>query len=335
MSFGFYDETSGLQYAGTNLRGLLAKWKNIGNIRYLAMLFELQKFNKRALLDLNSGEIGDEPLDQYLKKVGCSAYLRDNYVVPMGAAIWSSPDQGILEFPAKTFIQFFYHHGLLTLHDRPQWQTVKGGSYTYVNRFLEIFSGEVLTGSPVKRIQRQSDSVNVEFSSGKQLDFDRVVLACHADQVLHLLDAPSDQEQSLFGCWEYQLNRVVLHTDKSVLPPSRAAWASWNYTREELSDGTSPVSVSYHMNRLQGFNSDKEYCVTLNRRQAIRDEAVVRRIDYYHPVFTTEAVSTTSEIRQLSGLERVHYCGSYFGYGFHEDAALSALQVAKELGIDW
>jgi predicted NAD/FAD-binding protein len=345
MSFGFYDETTGLQYAGTGFSGLFAQRKNFLNLRFIRMLQELRRFNASALSDLRSGKIGDENFFDYLKRHGYSEYLRDNYLVPMGAAIWSSPDQGILDFPTRTFLEFFSNHGLLTLLDRPQWQTVVGGSHAYVHRFRKIFPGRVRIKQKVERVKRVEmptggeatprNGVLVQTVDGGEERFDRVVLAVHADQVLSLLDSPSSEERELFAVWRYQLNRTVLHTDKRVLPPLKSAWASWNYTREASADGTTPVSVSYHMNRLQGFDTEKQYCVTLNRRGELDEKSIVREIEYYHPVLSVEAVSSAPRIRQISGKDRIHYAGSYFGFGFHEDGACSAAAVAEEFGVTW
>ncbi len=333
MSFGFHCERTGLQYSGRGFSGLFAEKKNLFSPSFLKMLFELKSFNAMAAKELHEDLIPEETFADYLERKQISAFLRENYLYPMGAAIWSSPDQGIADFPAKTFLRFFWNHGLLTLSDRPKWQTVVGGSFAYVKRFLEIFPGDVFRENPVKTVLRKEGKAELVFGDGETKTFDRVVIATHADEALKLLGDPRNEEKELLSPWSYQLNRTVLHTDRSVLPPKKGAWASWNYVRERAASGVDPVSVTYHMNRLQGFSSRKEYCVTLNRRSPIKESEIIREIDYMHPVFSFEAVKTQEKLRQLNGMSETYFAGSYFGFGFHEDAAKSAVAVAESLGV--
>ncbi len=330
MSFGFHCRKSGLQYAGTDFNGIFAQRGNLMRPSFLRMLADIARFGLRGREDLASGGASGRTLGEYLRRGGYSEACVRDYVVPMGAAIWSATAGDVMDFPAETFLRFFDNHGLLDLTDRPQWQTVAGGSHAYVKAFLKGFTGTVRAGEPVRAVRRLPDGVEVRLDSGA-LRFDRVVIAAHADQALALLADPSDEEKRLLGAWAYRNNRTVLHTDASALPPNRRAWASWNYARE-LSEGL--VSATYHMNRLQGLTASREYCVTLNRREEPPEAHVVRAFDYEHPMYTTASVASQKELPGLNGKRFTYYCGSYFGFGFHEDAVRSGVAVANAFGLD-
>jgi predicted NAD/FAD-binding protein len=256
----------------------------------------------------------------------------------MGAAIWSSADQKLLDTPAETFLGFFKNHGLLSLFNRPRWQTVVGGSHAYIKAFLQQFKGDIRLGSPVIGIKRNPDGCLISVGGMTALTekFDIVVIAVHADLVLKILGEDenypvSKEEKELFTPWAYHDNYTVLHTDVTYLPPNKNTWASWNYRREVGKDGAAPLSCTYHMNRLQGINSSTEYCVTLNPSRAIQKEKIIAEFNYAHPCYTLESVATQSKIRNLNGKNNTFYCGSYLGYGFHEDAVRSARYVADQL----
>ena len=325
MSFGFYCEASGIQYAGTGLRGLFADPKRLFDPGYYAFLSGIWRFGKQGLLDCDA--LGPEvTLGEYLDRCGYSQRLIQDYIIPMGAAIWSTPSMGMQAFPAETFLSFFRNHGLLNLRERPQWQTVQGGSFQYVKAFLQQFSGQVQRNAPVVGVRREEDKVLIRKKDGTIEDVDQVIFAVHADHVLGLLDNPSTEEEHLFSVWRYQANRAILHTDTRVLPPRKAAHASWNYRREAGTERR--LSLTYDMNRLQGFTCANTYCVTLNSKKDIADEHVIKVIDYAHPLFNREALESRERLQQLNGQQRTWYCGSYFRYGFHEDAVYSASQLA-------
>ena len=339
MSFSYYSEGDNIQYAGTTLNGLFAKRSNLLPSRFWWFLVELAGFCRNARADIGSEKSANRlaglTLGEYIRERNISAYLRDHYLLPMGAAIWSASLDEILSFPARSFLQFFENHGLLRLKDRPQWQTVIGGSSSYVERFRESFEGAVWLNRGVSAVQRNEDGVEIVDLDGYSEKFDHVVMACHADQALALLEEPSAQEKKLLGAWSYQRNHTVLHTDTKLLPPLRRAWASWNYLRLRHCSPETPVAVTYHMNTLQGLKTAKEYCVSLNGGGLICDSHVLYQTTYQHPVFSQEAVATQQKLSTLNGMQRTHFCGSYFGYGFHEDAVRSAVAVAESMGISF
>jgi predicted NAD/FAD-binding protein len=252
----------------------------------------------------------------------------------MAAAIWSTPSLRAADFPAEAFLRFFKNHGLLSFRNRPQWMTVGGGSYSYVKAFQKTFNGELRLNADVEKILRQADGVRLQFADGHSETFDRVVIATHADQALRLIGDPSNAEQRLLSPWEYQLNHTVLHTDESLLPAQRSAWSSWNFTRASSVSDASPVYVSYYMNLLQGFSADRHYCVTLNRQQGFRPGTVIAEFAYHHPQYSFASLATQTELPTLNGVNNSWFCGSYFGYGFHEDAVRSAVAVGNDFGVD-
>jgi len=333
MSFGYHNQKNNFQYAGTSLRGLFAQPGNLFSVSYLLMLKEILSFNKIALRALKEGELEGLSLGEFLQGKKPSARLLEDYLLPMGAAIWSSPDIDLLSFPAETFFTFFRNHGLLEFRKRPQWQTVIGGSFQYVKSFQKKFSGNIHTDSEVISISRDSEGVKVE-TQNQVSNFDYCILATHADEALKVLSDPTPEEQQALSPWTYQTNITVLHTDKRFLPPLKSAWAAWNYRREAGADGVDPVSVTYYMNRLQGFDVSEEYCVTLNPGSSIDQSKIIAQFNYTHPVFTFEALQGRKLLESLSGQKKTFFCGSYFGFGFHEDAVKSALRLIEMLGED-
>jgi len=238
----------------------------------------------------------------------------------------------VTDFPAGPFLYFFRNHGLLSLRDRPQWRTVVGGSYSYVKAFANTFKGQLKLSSPVRSIRRDDHQVTLTLDDGNEFSCDQVVIAAHADQALRLLEDPGEREQRLLSPWQYQKNHTILHTDVSVLPERKRAWASWNFTREPGGDAEHPVYVTYYMNRLQGLHVSKHYCVTLNRRQPLAAGEVIATMDYHHPLYTHESMATQKDLQSLNGQNRTYFCGSYFGYGFHEDAVRAGNEVGKAFG---
>lgn len=333
MSFGYHDEESGLHYAGTSLNGLFAQRRNFANPSFIGMLLEIRRFCAQAVSDLNNPRIESETLAQYLRRHRFNRYFINNYLIPMGAAIWSTRSGKMMQFPAATLIRFFHNHGLLSIKDRPRWQTVVGGSHSYLTAFRRQFPGKIRLGASISTILREPQRVTIGFSDGAAEHFDHVVIGVHGNQVLGLLGDPSAEEQRLFGAWGYERNSVVLHTDVNVLPPSRRAWASWNYVREKGSGKDSRLSMTYYMNMLQGLKTPRHYCVTLNRNAPIREDRIIRELVYAHPLYTRESRGTQEPLRALSGRNRTSWCGAYFGYGFHEDGVKSGEAVAREFGL--
>ena len=334
MTFGFHCERTGFQYAGTGLPGLFAQPGNLVRPSFHRLLADIVRFGRRAKRDLAAGTTAGLTLGDYVAGLGLSARFRRDYLEPMGAAIWSAPPGAIAGFPAESFLRFFENHGLLTLTDLPQWQAVAGGSHTYVKRMLAGFRGRVRLRAPVRQVRRADDAVEVTAEGAGAERFDQVVIATHADQALRLLADPSPDEQRLLGPWQYSRNHTLLHTDVRVLPPSRAAWASWNYTREAVPGADDVVSVTYDMNRLQRLRTRERYCVTLNRRGPVDPARVIAEMTYTHPLYGFASLATQAELPALNGRRRTWFCGGYFGYGFHEDAARSGLHVARGFGLD-
>jgi predicted NAD/FAD-binding protein len=329
MTFSFHCERTGFHYAGTGWNGVFSDRWNLLRPRFHKTLLDILRFSRRAKRDLETID-DEETLGSYLDRIGLGPGLREYYLLPMSAAIWSAPQQEILRFPAKAFVRFFHNHGLLDL-DQPIWRTVRGGSHTYVKALLEAFRGTVMLRATVTSVQRTETGVVVAAGDRRE-EFDRVVIATHADEALGMLADPSPEERRLLGAWQYSHNRVLLHTDTSVLPPRRRAWASWNYTREAGDDRTRPASVTYYMNRLQRLQTEQHYCVTLNRRGKIDESAILREMEYTHPIFSLESMRTQRELASLNGARNTYFAGSYFYYGFHEDAVRSAVDVARDLG---
>lgn len=334
MSFGFQCLQTGLVYAGNNFNGLFAQRWNLVKPGFYSFLLEISRFSRTAARDLEAGTVPAVTLGEYLQQGQFSAYMIDNYLLPMAAAIWSTPTLRAADFPAEAFLRFFKNHGLLSLRNRPQWKTVVGGSFAYVKAFQRDFSGKIQLSAGVKKIFRESTGVRLQFADGHSETFDRIIVATHADQALRLIGDPSAEEQRLLSPWEYQLNHTVLHTDASILPQQRSAWSAWNFTRGTTEDADNqPVFVSYYMNLLQGLQAERKYCVTLNRRERFRSETVIAEFDYDHPQYSFASLATQSELPSLNGKNNSWFCGSYFGYGFHEDAVRSAVAVAEDLGV--
>jgi predicted NAD/FAD-binding protein len=324
MSFGYYSDE--FCYAGTDWNGLFADRSNLLSPSFYAFFWELFRFCRNGLKDLEG--ISEISLGEYLKLRRVSEKLIRDYVLPMGSAIWSVSETGMLEYPARAFLEFFKNHGLLSLKDRPRWQTVIGGSRKYLNSFETLFRGEIRKSSPVLAVVRTGQQVKLVTEAGEE-SFDYVVIAVHGDQVLRLLETPTPREERVFASWRYSRNTVTLHTDTSRLPPNRRAWASWNYYREKQLSGTELPAISYHMNRLQGIKSRTDYIVTLN--YDIPKEKVLKQVVFDHPIFTGESMATHRLLPELQGEGGVFFCGAYFGYGFHEDGCRAGMEVAGRI----
>lgn len=331
MSFSVRCDRSGLEYNGTSLNTLFAQRLNLFRPSFLGMIREILRFNRDApsLLDDASA---DPSLGDYLASEGYSDAFIENYLVPMSAAVWSTPPGRMADFPARTLIRFFKNHGFLNVDERPTWRVITGGSKSYIAPLAAPFADRVRLSSPVTRVERRQDGVLVTARGSSAAErFDHVVLATHSDQALRLLADPSDAEREILGAIPYQENRAVLHMDPSVMPRTPRAWASWNYHRgEQESDA---LTVTYWMNLLQGLSTRENFFVTLNPSMPIEPGRVLRTIHYEHPLFTREAVAAQGRRREISGVRRTSYCGAYWFYGFHEDGVRSALAVASELSV--
>ena len=321
MSFSVRDEASGLEYNGTSLNTLFAQRRNLLRPSFLRMIREILRFNREAsgLLTSTDGEL---PLGSYLEECGYSRAFIDHYIVPMGAAIWSTDPLRMRAFPAHFFVRFLHNHGMLSIDDRPVWRVVCGGSARYVERLTESFRDRIRLSSPVERIRRVPGGVIVKSRATLPERFDAVFLACHADEALALLSDASPREREILGSLPYQENEAVLHTDRRLLPRSRRAWAAWNY--HVLPGRNERVALTYNMNILQGLSTSDTVLVTLNRTTEIRPERVIARMRYSHPLFTPASLAAQRRHRELNGAGSTYFCGAYWRFGFHEDGVVSA-----------
>ena len=330
MSFSVRCERTGLEYQGSSLDGLFAQRMNLFNPRFYQMLGDVLRFNRTSIEFLNQDD-DQTTLGDYLTAEKYGRRFIECYLVPMTAAIWSARPDRVLDMPARFLIAFFQNHGLLRLRDRPQWKTVVGGARSYVAALTASFQNRIRLSTPIQSVVRGEDHVIVKPVAGEAEVFDEVVFACHADQTLAILEDPTEEEQRILGHFEYQLNRAIVHTDESLLPKRRRAWASWNYHIPAKMD--SSVTVTYDLNRLQGLEAPGPICVTLNDDGCIDEETVLESMDYHHPVFGPGTLAAQNAHSQISGRRRTHFCGAYWGYGFHEDGVRSALKVAKSFNI--
>ena len=338
MSFSVSLDQGRMEYAGSDLRGLLAQPSNLLRWRFWDMLKDIVRFyNESPLLLQNLDD--QTTLGQLLERHNYGSSFRDQHLLPMGAAIWSTPAQQMLEYPAKTFLRFCANHGLLQLKNRPQWMTVDGGSREYVQRILAQLGDAAIANRAVRSIQRHKDQVLLTDWQGEYWQFDHVVLACHADQSLALLDDADNEERRLLGAFKFERNRAILHSDTRLMPQRKRAWSSWNYlcrsqgqAVDSDSQTTGQVSVSYWMNRLQQLDTEQPMLVTLNPLEEPDPKLVHAAFLYDHPTFGVAALQAQKQLWQLQGQRCTWFCGAWCGYGFHEDGIQSGLAVAEALG---
>ena len=330
MSFSVCDPRSGLEYNGNNLNTLFAQRSNLLSPGFLRMLMDILCFNREAIADLEAGGLhGQMTLGDYLQQQRYSQRFIDHYIVPMGSAIWSMSLKEMLNFPLAFFIRFFHNHGLLSVNDRPQWRVIKGGSRSYIPALSKPFADNIRLDCPVQRIRRDETGVTVLSRQGEER-FDRIVLACHSDQALKLLEQPSPEEQAILGDIRYADNDVVLHTDTRLLPSRRLAWASWNYRLG--GDPEQPAALTYNMNILQGLDASRTFCVSLNQTDQIDPAQILGRFTYAHPQFSVAASAAQQQWQTLLGKQHTFFCGAWWANGFHEDGVVSALRVASHFG---
>jgi predicted NAD/FAD-binding protein len=325
MSFGVSD--GDFEYASTSPNGLYAKRAHLLSPAFQRMVADVPRFQRRARALLSAPE--EPTLREWLATLGVSDAFVERVIVPQAAAVWSADPEQMWTFPARFLVEFFDNHGMLGLRGRPAWRTVAGGSKRYVEALTAPFADRIRLATPVRSIERFEDRVEVTPAGGEPETFDEVVIAAHADQALALLADPTPAEREILGAFPYQANEAVLHTDRSLLPRRRRAWASWN---AHLGAESGRAAVTYHMNRLQSLDADEEYCVTLNRTEAIDPDRIIRRIAYAHPVYTVAGQAAQRRYDEVGGRNRTHYCGAYWGWGFHEDGVASAHRAAAALG---
>lgn len=327
MSFSVRNDRQNLEYNGTDINGLFAQRSNLLRPKFYRLLKDIMHFNKAVRTSSESDE--HTTIGEFLDQARYSAWFSDNYLLPMIAAIWSMGADDCRDFPLKFFVKFFSNHGLLDLVNRPQWYTIKGGSSSYIAPLTAGFRGDIMLTTPVHGIERTEDGVLVNSSEGVE-SFDEVVLACHGDQALSMVKEPTDNERNILSNFEFSSNRVVLHADQSHLPRRHKAWASWNYQVTEA--GAERSTLTYNMNILQRLDNKHTYLVTLN--QDIEPARTIREFTYSHPVYTVPMIEAQKQWQEISGVDRIHYCGAYWFNGFHEDGVKSGLRVAKMLGYN-
>ena len=326
MSFGFWDEKSNMAYNGQSLGGLFFQKKNLFSLSHYKMIRDIMRFNKTANADIEADSSAlDVSLGEYLASY--SEVFKERYLIPMGAAIWSTPSDKMNSFPARTFVQFFKNHGLLGVTTQHQWLTVSGGSKNYVEKIEAEVSGKVILNSDVVRIKREEEAVTLIHSDGSESHYDKVVMAMHAPQALEMLEDATTEEQEILSAFGYKENEALLHNDKNALYPDKGIYAAWNY---KTGGKDNAVTLSYWINTLQNLKSKKEYFVSLNETSELKD--VIEKISYEHPQFDASAIQMQTRREEISGQNNTYYAGAYWRFGFHEDGLWSANNIAQSLG---
>ena len=329
MSFSVKCETTGLEYNGTSINGLFAQRLNLLKPSFLLMVKDILRFNRDAKIFLNDS-VEEITFGEFLKRGGYSNSLKNNYALPMASAIWSAKSKVIENANFRFFAQFFENHGMLNVNDRPQWRVIKGGSKQYTLKLIESFKNNIRINSPVDKIIRKNEGIEVVFNKQQKELYDRVIIGTHSDQALKMIENPSHEEREILSAIPYQTNVAHMHWDCSVLPKQKNAWASWNYFKpNKLKDET---TVTYYMNMLQSLNIPRNICVSLNIEEHIDPKKIYKKIIYQHPVFTSEAILAQKRHKEIDGVDKIHFCGAYWGSGFHEDGVISALSVCKSFG---
>ena len=326
MSFSVFSKLSGLEYNGTNLNTLFSQRKNLFNFKFIKMVLEIFRFNKKALELLSTKE--EITLGDYLANHNYSSYFSKHYILPMGSAIWSSNIETMLNFPAKFFVKFFHNHGMLNINDRPQWLTITGGSESYVKKLCEPFINSIKLNSNIRFIERMENKVIIHHSQGSE-NFDYLFMACHSNEALKLIKDTSYVEKELLGSIPYADNDVYLHTDASIMPKHKLSWAAWNYNIDNKSH--EPISLTYNMNILQNIKSESPVLVTLNPKSNIDPKKIIKKLNYSHPTFNIDGINAQKKHHLISGVNRTFYAGAYWGNGFHEDGVKSAYDVVNQL----
>ena len=330
MGFSVKSSKIDFEYAGNSLNSIFSKKTNLLNLSFLKMIYDIIRFNKLSNKELNSNNL-DLTLKEYLKNNTFSKYFINNYIIPMGSAIWSTSPKLMLDMPAYFFIRFFKNHGLLQITNRPQWWVIKNGSKQYVKKLIKNFKDNIKLNTTIKSIKRINNKVHIQLDNDVEI-FDKVVIATHSDQALQLLNKPTNDEKNILNSIKYQKNIALMHTDHTILPKRKLAWSSWNYLINKNKNDL--VTLTYNMNILQSLKSDTTFCVTINNTKNLDKSKIIKEIVYHHPLFTSNSVKAQAKKDDICGMNNTYYCGAYWGYGFHEDGVKSALDVCKKFGLD-
>ena len=331
MSFSVRNDPLGLEYNGHNLNTLFSQRRNLLRPKFYRLIRDILYFNKAAKKAIEEGVAENITLDTFVNQQSLSDIFKNNYLLPMAAAIWSCSMEQAGEFPLHFFLKFFLNHGLLDIKNRPQWYAVKGGSKAYIDPMASGFKDQIRLSTPVNSVVRDDSWIEVNHATGKET-FDQLVFACHSDQALDLLKNASIEEKAILGELLYQQNDVILHSDASLMPKKSLSWASWNFLAGEQ-EHNDPTLVTYCMNILQGIASDQPFLVSLNARHKIAPEKIIGEYDYTHPVYSVAGMKAQSRRNEISGVGRIHYCGAYWYNGFHEDGVRSALDIGEKFGV--
>ena len=328
MSFSVSVRGKNIEYCGNGLNGIFVNRKNIFNLKFLKMFYEILKFYKECDKIENIND--EQTLESFLKKKKLSQYFINYHIIPMVAAIWSMPPYEAGQMPLKFFLKFFQNHGLFKLKNRPDWFTVKNRSKTYVNKILEKISGEYYKNYNINKVERKSNSVRVFYGDESEFfDYDKVVFATHADQTISILKNPSDAEKNILSKFNYKKNMAVIHTDEKVMPSNKKAWSSWNSSIN--TDNLSECSITYWLNKLQNLKIDKNIFLTLNPYFEIDNDMILKKVEFTHPYYNQEALNSQKNLSTIQNKKNILFCGSYFGYGFHEDGIKSSIDMLKFL----
>ncbi len=326
MSFSVSIKNSNIEYSGSGVGGIFVNKLNLLNLKFLIMIKEIISFYKTAP-KLLKNDLKEQTLGDFLNKKKLSKYFVEYHLIPMVAAIWSMPFEKAKEMPIKFFLNFFTNHGLFKLKDRPQWYTVTNRSRTYVKKITDKISGEVFKNYKVSKVIRTTDNIRLMFGN-EYIDYDHVVLASHADQSLSLLERPSEKEKNILSKFTYVKNQAFLHTDENLMPKKKRAWSSWN----SISNGDK-TCITYWLNKLQNLNTNKNYFLTLNPLFEINNNFIIKKVNFTHPYLNSENTLLQKDLKLIQGKKRTWFCGSYFGYGFHEDGLKSSIELAKNFKI--
>ena len=326
MSFSVSVKGTNIEYCGKGILGIFSNKKNLLNFNFFKMFFEIIKFYKKSSNLKNTEE--NLKLDDFLKSEGMSEYFINYHIVPMVSAIWSMPPYEAKQMPLTFFLKFFQNHGLFNLKKRPQWYTIKNRSRTYVNKILKTISGEYYKNYPINKISRHPNGVQV-FYGGKNefFDYDKVVIATHADEALSLISEPTKDEKDILSNFKYKKNYAVIHTDETVMPNNKKAWSSWNSSVNK--DNNSQTSITYWLNLLQNLNTKKNFFLSLNPFYKIEKNKIIKEINFTHPYYDKAALDNQKRLKYIQNKNNTLYCGSYFGYGFHEDGIKSSIEIIK------
>ncbi len=331
MGFSVKAPYKKLEYSGSSLNALFAQRRNLFRPSFYIMIKDILRFNRVAKSKLE-GLVESMTIKEFLKQNKFSKHFIENYIIPMGAAIWSTAAEKTTEIPAVFYIRFFQNHGLLQINNRPQWRVIEGGSKSYIEKMKEGFEKQIRLSTPVKKVIRYKNEVEVCFGRDGEHShkFDKVIIATHSDQALQILDSPNAKEKEILSALPYHENEALLHTDESILPRKKQTWSSWNYLLNE--DTKEPVTLTYSMNKLQSLAAKTHFLLTLNSSDKIDPKKILKKLTYQHPLFTVEGVRSQKKKHLISGKNNTFYCGAYWGNGFHEDGVVSALDVCKFFG---